>query len=171
MRETNWADNAYETEIWLADAGHAGSGRQLTNAEASRAASRRSRPTAAGWRSSRIVSDTRQLYRLSLDGGEAEALTTRQRRVTAFAWSPDGARIAYTMTEPVTPAMKERTEKYGEYTHEDHDHRMAQLHVVDVATKATRAADAGHVRRRAASTGRPTARASPSITASTAMPA
>lgn len=34
VRETNWDDNAYETEIWLADATTATS-RQLTNAKKS----------------------------------------------------------------------------------------------------------------------------------------
>jgi dipeptidyl aminopeptidase/acylaminoacyl peptidase len=88
-------------------------------------------------------SDTRQLYRLSIEGGEAEALTSGSEGVTAFAWAPDGARLAYTMTDPVTPAMKARQEQFGEYTHEDRDYRMAQLHVVDVATKTTRALTAG----------------------------
>ena len=32
VRETNWDDNAYETEIWLADAA-TGAARQLTNAQ------------------------------------------------------------------------------------------------------------------------------------------
>ena len=49
-------------------------------------------------------SDTRQLYRLSVEGGEAEVLTSGTEGVTAFAWSPEGARIAYTMTDPVTAA-------------------------------------------------------------------
>ena len=34
IRETNWDDNAYETEIWLADA-NTGQSRQLTNARKS----------------------------------------------------------------------------------------------------------------------------------------
>src|SRR3954465_1573765 len=34
VRETNWDDNAYETEIWLADA-TSGAPRQLTNAKKS----------------------------------------------------------------------------------------------------------------------------------------
>src|SRR5216110_2413105 len=34
VRETNWDDNAYETEIWLADA-RSGATRQLTNAKKS----------------------------------------------------------------------------------------------------------------------------------------
>ena len=142
VRETNWTDNTYETELWLADTRVAGSGRQVTNAAKSS-----TQPAFSpdgkwlGFVSDR--SDTRQLYRLSLEGGEAEVLTTGAEGVTAFAWAPDGARIAYTTTDPVTPAMKERTEKYGEYTNEDRDARMAQLHVVDLATKTSRPLTAG----------------------------
>ncbi|MEZ5420803.1 MAG: S9 family peptidase [Vicinamibacterales bacterium] len=142
VRETNWDDNAYETEIWLADAGAAGSGRQLTNA--TKSSTQPAFSPDGKWLA--FISDrsgTRQIYRLSLEGGEAEALTSGSEDVRAFEWSPDGARIAYTMTDPVTPAMKERAEKYGDYTHEDHDARMANLHVVTVATRATAAVTAG----------------------------
>jgi dipeptidyl aminopeptidase/acylaminoacyl peptidase len=141
VRETNWAENAYETEVWIADAGAAASARPLTSgAKSSQQPAWSPDGTWIAFLSDR--SDVRQLYRLSVEGGEAEALTSGAE-VTAFAWSRDGRRIAYTMADPVTPAMKERIEKYGEYTHEDHDHRMAQLHLVDVATKATKALTAG----------------------------
>lgn len=136
VRETNWDDNTYETEIWIAAAAAAGSGRQLTNGRKSSLSPAFS-PDGRWLAFISDRSDTRQLYRLSLDGGEAEAITTGAEGVTAFAWSPDGTRLAYAMTDPVTPAMKERTEKYGEYTHEDHDARMANLHVVTLATKVS----------------------------------
>ncbi|MEZ5293178.1 MAG: S9 family peptidase [Vicinamibacterales bacterium] len=142
VRETNWDENAYETEIWLADARVAGSGRQLTNAKKS--STQPAFSPDGRWLA--FLSDrsgTRQLYRMAMDGGEAEPLTSGEEGVSSFAWAPDGARIAYTMTDPVTPAMKERTEKYGEYTHEDHDARMANLHVLTVATKATDALTSG----------------------------
>ncbi len=142
VRETNWADNAYETEIWIAEAGNAGSARQLTSAAKSSSLPAWSPDgTWVAFISDR--SEKRQLYRLSIEGGEAEALTSGDEDVTGFAWSPDGARIAYTMTDAVTAAMKERQEKYGEYTQEDRDHRMAQLHVVDVATRVSAPLTAG----------------------------
>ena len=142
VRETNWTDNAYETEIWLADSRVAGSGRQLTNAAKSSMQPAFS-PDGKWIAFISDRSDTRQIFRLSLDGGEAEVLTSGTDGVTAFAWAPDGARVAYTMTDPVTATMKERTEKYGEYTHEDHDARMAQLHVIDLRTKTSRPLTAG----------------------------
>ncbi len=142
VRETNWDDNAYETEIWLAEAGVAGSGRQLTTGKKSSLQPAFS-PDGKWLAFISDRSDKRQLYRLSLDGGEAEPLTSGEDGVTAFAWSPDGAVIAYTMTDPVTAAMKERSEKYGDYTHEDRDARMAQLHLLEVASKASRPLTAG----------------------------
>ena len=142
VRETNWTDNAYETEIWLADSRVAGSGRQLTNAAKSSMQPAFS-PDGKWIAFISDRSDTRQIFRLSLDGGEAEVLTSGTDGVTAFAWAPDGARVAYTMTDPVTATMKERTENYGEYTHEDHDARMAQLHVIDLRTKTSRPLTAG----------------------------
>ncbi len=142
VRETNWTDNAYETELWLADTRVASSGRQITNAKKSSTQPAFS-PDGTWLAFVSDRTDTRQLYRLSLAGGEAEALTSGTEGVTAFAWAPDGGRIAYTMTDPESAVMKERTEKYGEYTHEDHDARMAQLHVLDLATKATRQVTAG----------------------------
>ncbi len=142
VRETNWTDNAYETELWLADTRVAGSERQVTNAKKSSTKPAFS-PNGKWLAFVSDRTDTRQLYRLSLEGGEAEALTSGTEGVTAFAWAPDGAYIAYSMTEPITAAMKERTEKYGEYTHEDNDARMAQLHVVELTSKASRALTAG----------------------------
>ena len=38
------------------------------------------------------------LYRLSIDGGEAEPLTEFKTSVANFEWSPDGRFIAYTGT-------------------------------------------------------------------------
>jgi len=142
VRETNWAENSYETEIWIADAAATASARPFTSGAKSSLQPAWS-PDGRWLAFISDRSDTRQIYRLSVEGGEAEPLTSGTEGVTAFAWSPDGARIAFTMDDPVTAAMKERQERYGDYTHEDRDHRMAQLHVVDIATRAVKPLTAG----------------------------
>ena len=53
VRETNWDDDRYETEIWIADVA-SGAVRQLTNAPKS-STRRRGRPTAAVSRSDRTA--------------------------------------------------------------------------------------------------------------------
>ena len=134
VRETNWDENAYETEIWVGDA-------------------TRTRPLTAGKKSSQqpawspdgkwlaFVSDRdgkRQIYQIAIDGGEAERLTSGDEDVSNFAWSPDGSRIAYTMIDPVADVLKEREKRFGDIRIEDEDRRMAHLHVLDVGTRQTR---------------------------------
>ena len=136
VRHTNWDDNVYETQIWLADVA-AGTTRQLTNSKKS--------SQAPAWSpdGSRIAfvsdrSDKRQIYVIDPRAGEAIALTSLDDGVGSFAWSPDGQRIAYTATEPKSAAMKDRDKKYGEFEVVEHDYRMTHLFVLDVATRAIR---------------------------------
>ena len=128
LRETNWDENDYETEIWI---GTAKETRQLTSARKSRLQPAFSPD--GKWLA--FISDRdgkRQMYRIALDGGEAEKLTRGDEGVNAFAWSPDGQRIALTMTDPVADSVKEREKKYGEFRIEDQDRRMAHLYVLAV---------------------------------------
>jgi len=136
VRETNWDENAFETEIWLADAA-TGASRQLTNAKKS------SQSPAWSPDGSRLAfisdrTDKRQIYVINPQGGEAEALTSLEDGVSNFEWSPDGKAIAYTATEPKPAAIKDRDKKYGEFQVVEQDHRMTHLFVIDVSTRATR---------------------------------
>lgn len=130
VQETNWEDNAFETEIWIAVTS-TGERYQLTNAKKSS-----SNPQ---WSpdSKRIafVSDRdgkRQLYAIAPNGGEALQLTTLETGVNGFAWSTDGRRIAFTAADPETKARKDRKEKYGEFEVVQDDYTFAHLWVIDV---------------------------------------
>jgi dipeptidyl aminopeptidase/acylaminoacyl peptidase len=141
VRETNWDDNAYETEIWLADA-TSGATRQLTNAKKS------SQSPAWSPDGSKLAfisdrSDKRQIYLINPQGGEADALTSLEDGVTSFSWSPDGKAIAYSATEPKQTAMKDRDKKYGEFQIVEQDQRMTHLFVIDISTRATRTLTSG----------------------------
>ena len=136
IRETNWDENAYETEIWIGDAA-TGQSRQVTHARKSSMQPAWS-PDGA-WLA--FVSDRdgkRQLYRIALRGGEAERLTNTDDGVNAFEWSPSGKQFAFTMQDPVTDAMKEREKAWGDVKIEDQDQRYSHLHVLDLETKAIR---------------------------------
>jgi dipeptidyl aminopeptidase/acylaminoacyl peptidase len=134
VNETNWPDNAYETELWIVNVAGSES-YQLTNAKKSSSGARWSPD------SKRIafISDRdgkRQLYVISPDGGEAMQLTKVETGVGAADWSPDGKRIAFTMSDPESKARKERKEKYGEFEWVDEDYTMSHLWVVDVPAGA-----------------------------------
>ena len=136
IRETNWDENAYETEIWVGDAA-TGQSRQVTNARKSSMQPAWS-PDGA-WLA--FVSDRdgkRQLYRIALAGGEAERLTATEDGVNAFAWSPSGKQVAFTIQEPVSEAVKEREKRWGDIRLEDQDQRYTHLHLFDLDAKTTR---------------------------------
>ena len=142
IRETNWDENAYETEIWLGDAS-SGRSRQVTNAKKSSTQPVFSPDSA--WLG--FVSDRdgkRQVYRIALRGGEAEKLTSADEGVNSFAWSPDGTKLAYTMAEPVSEAMKEREKRWGDIKIEDQDQRYTHLHIFDITAKTSKRATSGN---------------------------
>jgi dipeptidyl aminopeptidase/acylaminoacyl peptidase len=141
VRETNWDDNEYETEIWLADAA-TGATRQLTNAKKSSQSPAWS-PVEAKLAFISDRTDKRQIYLISPQGGEAAALTSLEDGVTSFSWSPDGKTIAYSATEPKPAAIKDRDKKYGEFQVVEQDHRMTHLFTIDVTTRAIRTLTSG----------------------------
>ena len=142
IRETNWDDDAYETEIWVS--GAAGTeARQVTNARHSSLAPAWS-PDGA-WLA--FISDRdgkRQVYRIALRGGEAQRLTATDEGVGSFAWSPTGKEIAFTMQDPVSDAIKEREKRFGDIRFEDQDQRYTHLYVLDVETNTTRQLTTGN---------------------------
>jgi len=65
----------------------------------------------------------KQLYVISADGGEHSSLLKTENDVNAFDWAPDSARIAFSMTDPEPKTLKDRKEKYGEYSVVHADYR------------------------------------------------
>lgn len=136
IRETNWDENAYETEIWIGDAA-TGRSRQVTNARKS--SSQPAFSPDGAWLG--FISDRdgkRQIYRIALRGGEAEQLTSGDEGVTSFAWAPNSLAMAFTMIDPLTDAIKEREKRWGDIKIEDQDQRYTHLYVLDIAAKSTK---------------------------------
>jgi dipeptidyl aminopeptidase/acylaminoacyl peptidase len=130
VTETNWEDNAYETEIFVVSS-RGGEPVQLTRGRKSSGAPAWS-PDGRWIAFVSDRTDKRQIYIIDPRGGEAQAVTAVDEGVGAFAWAPDGSRIAFTMTDSKTDAWKERDKKYGEFEIVDADYRMTHLHLIDV---------------------------------------
>jgi dipeptidyl aminopeptidase/acylaminoacyl peptidase len=132
VSETDWKENAFKTELHLADV-TTGQSLQLTNSKKS--------SNAAAWSpdGSRIafLSDRetkRQIWTISPAGGEAIRLTNTENGVSAFKWSPDGKSIAFSASEPDPKEDKKRKETYGDYEVVKSDYAMSHLWVMAVST-------------------------------------
>ena len=145
--KTNWEDNAFERNLWIADVA-SGETHALTTAKKS--------STDPEWspdgkwiaflsdRPAQIAGTPegkKQLYVISADGGEAQQATKAESDVSDFDWAPDSKHIAFSMSDPETKAMKERKEKYGEYFVVHADYQMTHLWIVEFSNGSATAAE------------------------------
>ncbi len=137
----DWENNRYDTEIWLARAG--AEPFQLTFTEKESSTSPRWSPDSRwiGFLADR--GEGRQLHIMRATGGEARRLTNLKGGITDFAWSPDGARIAFTAAGPEGEDVVSRRKAFGDYAVENEDFRLTRLWVVAADTGAPSAPSAG----------------------------
>ncbi len=141
VTETDLDQDAYVTQIWLADVA-SGDLLQLTRGKKSS-----SDPTWSpdgkwlAFTSSR-ADDKSQLFAIRPDGGEAVQLTKAETGVGGFDWSPDGMAIAFTAVDPATDEAKARKDFYGDYAVVRREYTHTHLYTFDVA-EALRAPQAG----------------------------
>jgi dipeptidyl aminopeptidase/acylaminoacyl peptidase len=160
-QETDWKENAYVTQLFLADVA-SGKSVQLTRGKKSAAAAEWSPdgrwiaflteregvtapkdPEAKDKETAEAKPDPRQIWLIAPGGGEAWPLTAHGARIETFHWSKDGQSIAFTAPVPEPKTFKDRKEKYGDYEVVESDFDQAQLWVVDVAAAARTNAPAG----------------------------
>ncbi len=138
QRRTNWENNSFDRELWIADTG-SGERHPLT----ARVGSSDNAEWSPDGRSIAFLSDRpgqlkdspagkTQLYILPADGGEAQQITKLENGVNDFAWSPDGKHIALAAEGAEPKAMKDRKETFGDYHVIHADYQMVHLWLVDV---------------------------------------
>ena len=159
-QETDWKENAYVTQLFLADVA-SGRSVQLTRGKKPAAGAEWSPdgrwiaflteregvsapkdPEAKDKEAAETKPDARQIWLIAPGGGEAWPLTAHGARIETFHWSKDGQSIAFTAPVPEAKALKDRKEKYGDYEVVESDFDQSQLWVVDVAAAARGAAPA-----------------------------
>ncbi len=140
VQKTNWEDNAFETEIWIASAGVPHRPYVLTGGKKSSAAPQWS----PDGRQIAFASDRegkRQVYLISPSGGEARQLTKSETAIASFRWSPDGKTIAFTAPDPDPKPLKDRKERYGEFEIVRSDFTRSHLWLQPLEGAATRLTD------------------------------
>jgi dipeptidyl aminopeptidase/acylaminoacyl peptidase len=76
------------------------------------------------------------VWRIRVDGGEAEQVTDEKGGVTALQWSPDSRTIAFVMPDPRTEAEEKADEEKNDVRVVDEDWKMHRLYVVPVEKDA-----------------------------------
>src|SRR5216684_3641245 len=147
VQKANWEENAFDRNLWIVDIA-TGESHALTSAKKS--------STNAAWSpdgkwiaflSDRPgqIKDTpegkKQLYVISADGGEAQQLTKTENDLNAFDWAPDAKRIAFSMSDAEPKTLKDRKEKYGEYSVIHADYQMTHLWTIDAPGGSAAAPD------------------------------
>ena len=76
------------------------------------------------------------LYLLSVNGGEAEALTDVKSSISNFEWSADGKSIAFTMTDPKTEDEEKNDKGKNDFRWVDENLKMSRLYVLSLQKDA-----------------------------------
>ncbi|MFO7798655.1 MAG: S9 family peptidase [Rhodohalobacter sp.] len=80
-----------------------------------------------------------QVYRMYLNGGEAEQLTHAENGVGNYSWSPDGNRIAFTMSDSKSEEEKNREKEKRDVTVVDTDFKFSRIYVQGVEADSAKA--------------------------------
>ena len=130
VRTTEWADNRFDTEIWLWREGQ-GSVQLTRTAKGSSTSPRWSADGQwLGFLADR--GDKQQLYVIRGTGGEAIRLTGIKDGVGDYRWSPAGGKVALLVNEPDTDEQTKIKTLYGDFYVEENDYKMSHLWVMDV---------------------------------------
>jgi dipeptidyl aminopeptidase/acylaminoacyl peptidase len=125
MSSTDWANNTYDNELWMAKDGEAPL--QLTRTN------KNSTGNAAFTPDGKYVSfiadrgDKRQIYIISVAGGEAIQVTKDEDGINSYAWHPDGTRIVYSKTQPKSKKDKTKEERFGAFGVEGEEYQLTHL--------------------------------------------
>jgi len=156
MRETDWKDNAYVSQLWVMNVA---SGRSFQLTRGKKSAGQAEWSPDGRWlafvteRDSNAIEPDKskkevegkegahdagkpgpsQIWVISPEGGEAWQLTRSETAIAQFHWSKDGRSIAFSANPPETKGAKDRKEKYSEFEVFEKDYDQHQLWLVDFA--------------------------------------
>lgn len=125
VQSTDWNDNRYDTEIWLARENEKPF--QLTNYAKNGSNAPLFSPDGK-WIS--FLSDRgnkTQIYVIRVDGGEAKLVTKEEEGISFYEWHPDGKRFVFVKQDEDDKSRKDREKRYGAYEADDKEFTLSHL--------------------------------------------
>jgi dipeptidyl aminopeptidase/acylaminoacyl peptidase len=130
VTSTDWKENAYNTEIWLARKG--ATPFQLTRTPKGSSTSPQWSPDNKWIAFLSDRGNKSQLYLISADGGEAFPLTKEEEGITGFAWNPNGKEIAFTKNDTDSKAVKATKDRFGAFSEEGKEYKLTHCWLIPV---------------------------------------
>jgi len=129
VQSTDWNENRYDTEIWLSKNG--GTPFQLTSTPKGNSTNRAFSPDGKWLAFLANRGNKTQIHIVSLEGGEARAVTSEEQDISSFEWHPSGKSFIFQRTDKEDPNKKEREKRYGAFEADDAEFTIQHLWQVD----------------------------------------
>jgi dipeptidyl aminopeptidase/acylaminoacyl peptidase len=125
VTSTDWANNTYDNELWMAREGEKPF--QLTRTPKGGSGNAAFTPDGKYVSFLADRGSKTQLYLISVQGGEAIQVTRDEDGIGTYDWSPDGTRIVYSKTVAESKQEKSMKERYGAFAAEGEEYRHSHL--------------------------------------------
>jgi dipeptidyl aminopeptidase/acylaminoacyl peptidase len=128
VQTTDWTDNRFDTEIWLAKDGRKPF--QLTNTSKANSNGPSFSPDGQWIAFLADRGNKNQIHVMRVDGGEARVITKEEEGISGFEWDPSGTRLIVLKPEN-DKLKKDREKKYGGYETDDKEFTLSHLWTLD----------------------------------------
>lgn len=129
VTSTDWANNAYDTELWLSRDGEVPL--QLTRTSKNSSTSARFSPDGKYVSFLADRGEKVQLYIIAVNGGEALQVTKDEDGISSYEWNNSGSKIAYLKGEPDSKKDKIIKDRFGAFAVEGQEYKQSHLWLLD----------------------------------------
>lgn len=136
VRQPDWDENRYDTELWLARRGEEAF--PLTRTPESSSTHPRWSPDGRRIAFLADRGEDKQVYLIRAAGGEARPLTAVDGGIEGFEWSPDGTLMVVAMKCGRVQEQEDIEELYGRFAVEDSRYERTHLWILDATAALER---------------------------------
>lgn len=129
VQTTDWNENRFDTELWLAKDGK--NPFPLTHNPKNSSNNAAFSPDGKWLAFLSDRGNKTQVYALRLEGGEPVAITHEEESVSGFEWHPSGLSIVFLKQEKEDKTKKDREKRYGAFEADDKEYTLTHLWQID----------------------------------------